>query len=90
MLYFNNFIQEVEMKTSEILNLSLKEFERELSLINHEFVQEVYLSTTRALVRYKEEAERCKESEYLGINEYFNINRENSDEYKNFLDSLFN
>lgn len=77
------------MKTTEIFSLSLKEFEKELSLINLEYIIETYKSTIRALGQYKETVELSGENEYMGINDYFNFDRNNNKEYKEFLEDLF-
>lgn len=77
------------MKTSKILNLTLKEFESELSPLNHEYVVQVYKSSLRAFIQYQEVADFTGKDEFLNINEYFNIKRENSKEYKEYLGELF-
>lgn len=77
------------MKTTEIFSLSLKEFEKELSLINLEYIIETYQSTIRALGRYKETVELSGENEYMGVNDYFNFDRNNNKEYNKFLEDLF-
>ncbi|MDS0526332.1 hypothetical protein NNC19_11630 [Clostridium sp. SHJSY1] len=77
------------MKTSEIFNLTLKEFENELSPLNHEYVIQVYKSSLRAFIRYQEMADFVGKDEFLNINEFFNLNRETSTEYQEYLKELF-
>jgi hypothetical protein len=77
------------MKTSEVFNLSLEEFEKKLSPINHEYVVEVYKSTVRAWGFYREGAELTDDPDYPEVNEYFNISRKNNVEYAQYLKELF-
>ena len=64
------------MKTSEILSMTIQEFENELSQVNWEFVKEKYITIVNALNAYEEGAILSNEEEYLNVNEYFNIIRE--------------
>ena len=63
------------MKTSEILSMTIKEFENELSQVNWEFVKEKYITLANALYAYKDGAIQSNAKEYLNVNEYFNIIR---------------
>ena len=64
------------MKTSEILAMTIQEFENELTESNLEFVKEKYITLVNALNAYEEGAILSNEEEYLNVNEYFNIIRE--------------
>jgi hypothetical protein len=76
------------MKTSDILNLTFKKFENELSPLNHEYIVQVYKSSLRAFMRYQEMADYMGKEEFLNINEYFDISRKNSKEYQEYLKEL--
>lgn len=76
------------MKTSEILTMTTKEFENELTESNWEFVKEKYLTIENALYCYKDGAILSNEKEYLNVNEYFDmIQVQDSclDFFKNYL-----
>ena len=61
------------MKTSEILSMTIQEFENELTQSNLEFVKEKYITIANALYCYKEGAIQSNEENYLNVNEYFDI-----------------
>ena len=63
------------VKKSEILTMTIKEFENELTQRNWEFVKEKYITIANALNAYKEGAGLSNEEEYLNVNEYFDIIR---------------
>ena len=62
-------------KTSEILAMTIKEFESELSQSNWEFGKEKYITIANALNAYQEGASLSNKKEYLNVNEYFDIIR---------------
>ena len=62
-------------KTSEILEMTTKELENELSESNWKFVKEKYITIANALNVYQEGASLSNEEEYLNVNEYFDIIR---------------
>ena len=63
------------METSEIMKMTTKEFEKELTQSNWEFVKEKYITIANALNAYQEGASLSNEEEYLNVNEYFDIIR---------------
>ena len=62
-------------KTSEILSMTIQEFENELTPCNWEFAKEKYITITNALLAYQEGAILSNEKEFLNANEYFDIIR---------------
>ena len=62
-------------KTSEILKMTIEEFENELTQSNWEFAKEKYITIENALNVYQEGASLSNEEEYLNVNEYFDIIR---------------
>ena len=62
-------------KTSEIIEMTIKEFENELTQSNLEFAKEKYITIANALNAYQEGASLSNEEEYLNVNEYFDIIR---------------
>ena len=63
------------MKTSEILKMTTKEFENELTQSNWEFVKEKYITIANALNVYKEGTVLSNEKDYLDVNQYFDFIR---------------
>ena len=63
------------MKTSEILSMTIQEFENELTSSNLEHAKEKYITLTNALYVYKDSAILSNENEYLNVNEYFDMTR---------------
>ena len=79
------------MKTSEILTMTIQEFENELTQSNLEFVKEKYITIANALHVYQEGAILSNEEEYLNINEYLDIVRvqdENAKDIDDLMKSL--
>ena len=62
-------------KKSEILTMTTKELENELSESNLEFVKKKYITIANALNAYQEGAILSNEENYLNVNEYFDIIR---------------
>ena len=60
-----------KMKTLEIMKMTTKEFEKELSQSNWEFAKEKYITISNALEVYQDGARLSNEEEYLNVNEYF-------------------
>ena len=63
------------MKTSEILSMTIQEFENELTESNLEYAKEKYITLANALYVYKDGAILSNENEYLNVNEYFDMTR---------------
>lgn len=61
------------MKTSEILTMTIQEFENELTQSNLEYAKEKYITLANALYVYKDGALLSGEDEYLNVNEYFDM-----------------
>jgi hypothetical protein len=76
------------MKKSAIENLSISEFERELTQENYDYVIEEYPDLQRALECYQEGAEgdTSGENEYLGVNEYFELIKEQNELLNEYLE----
>jgi hypothetical protein len=74
------------MKKTDIENLSINEFERELTKENYDYIIEEYPSIVRALECYQEGAQGDTDGEdtYLDVNEYFELIKEQNELFNEY------